>query len=469
MRTELVGSCALPPSALRAGSARSSPVGRPRWGALIVLLCSACAAPNGSDDAGQEMTDAGDACVTMPSSLDFGEVGTGLNRTISVRLVNRARRAVMLGFTKIEAPFGSTANVLGMTIDPLGSQNVQFSFTAPDARLHFTQFTFTGGEGCTPQEVTLSGLGAGGLEAVPLLEFPPIESGTTTTAQLLIFNTRREATRVFLNVGQSADGLVHFTTPEFVDIAAASALEVPITFVASGDGLVVAQLILGSDHRDRFDVVLQGSSGVPIIEVNRRRIESNPLGLLLPAERSVALRNAGRGELLIHRVSVTSNQPGAASEVAVFTAERLRPNLISFARIEISPHTTGHREWTLQFETNDPVTPSLAVELVAEVRDLPRCQAMISAPIEVTVSPPYPREAEIAFENTTAGECFVESLAFTSFTEWTHDLGAQDSFVVPAGSTVRRVVSVTGPGSSSLVYFTHSSGLLGRTIINALP
>lgn len=436
---------------------------------VLALVCSGCVVMPDANDGGMEtFSDAGVPCVTMPPNLDFGEVELGLKRTISVRLFNRANQAVQLSFSEINAPFASTVTLSPLKVDALASQNVQFSFIAPDGRLHFSELTFTGGKGCVPQTVRLSGLGAGGLDTPAVLQFPAIESGTSTTVMLRIFNTRREPNRVFLNVNPSSDGLFHFSAPQFVDVAPAATIDAPITFTASGDGMVLGSLMLGSDHRDRADVILQGMSGVPVIELSRRRIESDPLGLELSSQRMLQLRNAGQGELLISRVSVTSPQPGAAAEVTVNAVDRLRPGLVSDVTLRLSPRSIGHREWTVHFESNDPVTPSFDVELVAEVSELPGCELPISAPPELMVWAPYPRELEVTFENTRTAPCVVESLAFTDFTRWMLDLGAQDSFVVPPQSIVRRTVTITEPGQTMLEFMSYSLGP-GRTLITAQP
>ncbi|MBL8912181.1 MAG: hypothetical protein JNM17_15930 [Archangium sp.] len=441
---------------------------------ILVATLVGCVENEQLADAGHLIVaeDSGVFCIRLPPVIDFGEVELGKEKTVNFRVQNSVAQMTSVAFTAIDAPFSSSLNALdgGTVFSPWAWRDFSFAFSPPDARSHLAEFQFTGGPGCTAQEVKLSGAGAGNLQASTELNFPPIDAGTTITMPLRILNTRRVTSIVSTQIGVTIEDLqFHFSAPAELQIPASSSLDLPVTFTADGrNGGNTAQLVLRSAHGDRVDVTLRAMNGIPSIDVHPLRITSDPLALTESGVRSIFMRNRGQGELIIEALSITGTPPSTATEVQFVTqSNRIPPGLVGIFGARLEPSAVGHREWSIHFTTNDPVTPVVTVVLTAEVTLVPACLQPLVAPTQVNTTPPYPRDVEISFENTTLQPCVAEAVQLHGFTPWTLDLQG-DAFVVPPMSTVRRVLTVTGPGEERLRWSTYASSL-GLTTVTADP
>lgn len=429
-----------------------------RWPVTLGVLLAGCLSSSRAPDAAAPFTPppAG-PCLALDSPLDLGEWPIGAV-VVHFDVVNDTNSWVPIR-AEAQPPFAGGVLVSpfftqpSITLPPRNSATLEVSFAMTDSRLHLGTLRFNGGgPHCEDQLVELRVLGLGGLDAPARVEFPAIDAGAAVARMLPLTNTARSpmtVTTAMLEISVDAGALrgSFDVEPQFV-IPALSSVEVPVTFRATGSGLVEQPLLLSAAPFPSRLVTLIAVAGVPRLDVTPARLalEALPLDSTFSWTFRTINTGDGVGRLRLSRVTGDATSP----EGEVSSAREFGPEAVVF----FTARDVGPRAWTLQFETNDPARPLVDVAVTGEVRSVPVCfLPLLSEPSFVTLDGGYPASVSVSLSNRHANPCLVKAEASPGLNVRLDD----DQFFIDGGQTLPFHFMVNGPGDGFLSFTTSAS------------
>ncbi|MFO0601186.1 MAG: hypothetical protein U0228_38105 [Myxococcaceae bacterium] len=426
---------------------------------VAVLLLCACEEPsNEGPDSGAVMrpTPPPD-CIGLPASIDFGEIATNGLGDMQFLLVNRTFKTMELDFGEVAPPF-STSTVGTVSLTPDQTMPFHVLFSPPDALLHVSEFSFTGGKGCNPQRVHLQGVGRGGLEVPATLEFDNLPVGVVTTKTLLVRNTRREPLTVQIEFVPEPPLYARVT---LFDVPALGSFELPLELKPTRAGTTVSRVSLKTPQGERATTVVIASAGSPAIAADRASIDVSmvPLGSgPAPITRSFVVSNTGVADLRVERLEVVATAPSVQTELEFdgFVGARIAPGEFTLVPFALKPiGAPGPRAWTVRVFSNDPARPVLEVAVTATVIPLMPCTLAVAPSVEpLQLSGPYPSSISFTLSNPNAETCLVDGFQFLNCAAALTVDPADEQFTIAGQGTRSFTLTATAPSSCGLRYRT---------------
>lgn len=443
-----------------------------RWplvGGLAVLF-SACPMVEGDEVL---PTPAG-ACLAIADHIDFGQLTSNSPVTRFIELANRSERTVDVTVTEAPPPFSVSERGV-VSIAPKASVTLNVIFAPPDARQHFGRFSFTGGRGCETTEVTLTGRGEGQLSTdVTSLDFGTVAPGESATVPLVLTNSRRVPLTIFV------DGILSISAPLDLEIPAAGALTVPVTFSPRlGDRLegtlLVKGIIKGPDggvqrFSDQLVLRVSGLVGAPVVVVDQRSLELEHLPMSQSVTRTVTVRNVGSAPSRLF--ATIENERGSSFPIRAVDVQLSPGALLQTAGVatltltllaERPAVTTG----TVVVHSDDPNDPLVPITFVARGEEVAPCPTALDVSERDRVWTPaaYPAQLTFTFNNPHGVDCLVDDIHAPG---WGLLTPQRDQLVVPAFSSATRTLVVPGPGAGTLYWKTFGvSGGQSTSVVTA--
>lgn len=403
-------------------------------GLAVALACGALAA---ACPAPVEPTpDAGDDCPSVePTSLDFGDVPVGATATQTLVFTNPRGRVFSSEPVVSTSTFALT--VASFAVDPRSRVAIPVQFAPPDPRTYSGTLTLLRPAPCAPKTVTLSGRGASEFIASQRLDFPPIAVSTDLTRTLAITNLGAAPLDVSLLYNLlSSTGVLH--GPLSVQLQPLSTAAVPIRLDALGDGPFDAVITLRG--RSRVQVVpVHGMGGVPRLSWSTSALHFETLPVDQPTRGRVFIHNAGQGraELSLRDV-VTDAGLNLEASGRVFDGG---------VEAVLIPSSEGPRAWRLEFDTNDPLTPVLALDVTGTARRVELCTGPFTVtPNTFDLAPSA--VVPLTLQNDGPRDCFVSSVV-EGDVPWSV---LPPQVVVPAHQTMGVDLHLDGAGQSRIIF-----------------
>ncbi|MFT3707569.1 MAG: hypothetical protein QM817_07850 [Archangium sp.] len=405
------------------------------------LSLAACESGTTFDDAGL-VRDAGTAaCLRLPELIEFGEV-TNATRTEQVVVLTSPRTLTRDSFrvSQLDPPFA--LNVLQLGANQL---SFRFAFVPTDSRLQFGELIFVGGPGCAPQTVRLSGLGTGGVQVDPVLDFGSVALHTPTQRPLVVRNSRRTAVNITAAIGGP------FIIDSSLHLEAGASGSLMVTGNLAFRGPLSSMASVESTSGERFLVEIRANGGVAKAVLSPESLDFGHLptlsSLIGGTQRRVQLQNLGDGPL---QVSVAGVTP--ADGVSVRAPPAIPPLSSAELVVQLNVANAGARTWTLRLTTNDPDRPMIDFSITALAENIAACPLRVEPrvnPIEVTA--PYPQSVTLQFDNPNAGTCLLDDVELSQGV-WSATLPPQ--IFIDGGATLDVPIAALGSGFGTLSFST---------------
>ncbi|MFO0597436.1 MAG: choice-of-anchor D domain-containing protein [Myxococcaceae bacterium] len=409
-------------------------------------------------------------CLALPADIDFGEVPRGSQAAVQFFLANHSAQSIIVELGPVSAPFAATEE--GKVEVRAGqSLPLRFSFQPPDARLQFIDVSYSPGLGCTAQTLRLHGLGLGGLEVPPAVEFDALPLGQTSTRTVTVRNTRRTDVDVELVAGSLSPPVSATVTAFTVPALGTFDLPLEISPTELGTAVVTLELRVPMTGENVMTTVL-ASSGLPAIEVDRTVIDVPRLPLVTPMSltrisRAVLLSNTGVSDLRIERVEVIAGPGSSATEVqtSFVGGERVLPTGVAPFNILFEPHAPlGPRAWTVRITTNDAAHPTTDISVTGTVVDQATCSLeIVPSPTLLTLSgSSLPRSGTVTLTNPNPDTCLVDGFTLNSCSTAFTVQPADEQFTIDSHAS--RVITVTTSTSGSCFLSWQTWGAFGSSV-----
>ncbi|MFT3707570.1 MAG: hypothetical protein QM817_07855 [Archangium sp.] len=391
----------------------------------------------------------------MPTELEFGLVSTTDFGRQELVLENPSDGAIFANLTPLQPPFD--LDDVRAAVLPFTRKRVGVTFRPMDGRTQIARLTVSS-DGCEDRVVELHGVGDGQVVVPLLVTSLPTPLGTSRVIPVPITNESHDEITLAVTSVVAGDG---FTFPSTIVVPASSATTMQVTFEARAVGArgLLLQLRAGNVVRS-CQVMASGGTPKARLEQSRLVIDPLPNDSLVDNTRHLAIFNDGPGELNLTTLRVLPALEGTDpfSLVSSPVSTVVPPGGSSLVNFSFAVTTPGWSKWTMVIGTDDVMMPVIELAIEANLADVLPCgQAVSTVPTQIDVQGPWPRSIPFDFTNPNATACLVENVHFEPPGGATTDLGVVDGFVVPAGATVRRVVTLTSSGNRGLAFRTYPS------------
>ena len=403
--------------------------------------------------------DALDRVVTCPQPgpvVDFGAapVGDFRQAALEVRGLSAGAHVVLV---EVDEPFATPQPQV--TLLGPGSAYLPVSFVAPDGRVWLgeAKVKFAG---CEDAVISLRGQGLGPPIAVsPAVLELAAPVGTTVTKFVQVTNLVGRSLVVDVDRLMVPTAGAELSHPARVTLAPQEVVEVPVLLDARAVDLVETRLFFRTEERE-VQVHVQAQAGLPVVVVDRERVELPYVPRGAVTRQSVRVHNAGVGVMRLSNARIVT--PGG---VEVATAGAALDG--ETVNVVVAPPALGTFSWQLELGTNDPARPLVVIPMDVSVVDVAPCpEAVVLAPPRLTVRGPYPTTTELTLTNTSSSECVVSELHLTQFS--TTRLSAHQ-LLVPARGTATVELSLSEPRSDELRYRLHGANTPRAVQLEASP
>ncbi|MGD1098213.1 MAG: choice-of-anchor D domain-containing protein [Bryobacteraceae bacterium] len=314
--------------------------------------------------------DGGSAPVLALSanSLAFGNVSVGHAATLTETVSNNGNTQLMVSSASVNGTGFSLVGGSSFALGPGGSQALTVRYAPAAATASSGALTILSNDPNSPAVVPLSGAGATppsiGI-APSSLTFGAVTVGQTGNITLTISNNGNSELTIKSLVSSNPRFAVALTSaPINVDPGASQTLT--IAFSPTVAGVQSGGLTINSTDPVTPSVTLNmtgngvGSGGFPAIGATPGSLSFGSIAVGQNKNLSLVVNNNGAGTLTVS--SITSSS-AAFALMATPTPFSVAPGSFQFVTIAFSATSAGAQSGTITIVSNDPITPSLTVNV----------------------------------------------------------------------------------------------------------
>ncbi|MEN9796471.1 MAG: hypothetical protein RL653_167 [Pseudomonadota bacterium] len=125
----------------------------------------------------------------------------------------------------------------------------------------------------------------------------------------------------------------------------------------------------------------------------------------------------------------------------------------AYVDVTLTPSSLGVKSWTLKIKSNDPDEPEVAIDVTADIQQLPPCSYTVT-PGSLDfglVTPPNFKDLSVSIKNTGNDKCLLNNLGLSASSANIFSLpqGPIDSYELNAGESLNVIVRAWPQGAAS--------------------
>ena len=306
-----------------------------------------------------------------PTSFEFGNQPVNSEAGQTLTISNEGDAMLEDGTLSLSAPFSASST--SFSIAPGASKSFTIKFKPTSRGPVLGNLTVASNDPDSPSLlIGLSGTGvAPYLSVSPAsLDFGTIPVGESVTRTLTISNQNNSnSATLTLSSFQTTNAQFSFSGPESTSLAPGTSTTVQVTLTPASSGTKGGNLTFQSNdpYHASNTVALTGTAVSPSIDPSTLNLSFGNVHLGTTATQTFSIRNNGSSSLVISGMAPSSSTVAVSPTTAVIAAGGTQAFTVTYTPQTTNPsYIFASLSGTLTISNNDPVLPSLVINLSAQ-------------------------------------------------------------------------------------------------------